>query len=74
LDDSDMVALATIGHTVNQWIRAGVLPPELVDDLREYPSRYKVVKRGDSDAALAAAIFDVTRRLHRAFARDDGIF
>lgn len=74
LQDHDMVALATISHALTQWIQAGLLPPELAEDLKEELARRKLVKRSDTVGDVAATIFDITCRLHNAFARDDRSF
>lgn len=71
LHDDDMVTLATISHAVDQWIQGALLPPELVENLTEEMARRKLVKRANTAGEVAATIFDVSRRLHNAFGRDD---
>jgi hypothetical protein len=74
LQDQDMIALATISSVVEKWMEAELLPTEFIEELKEYLARYKVVQRDDTVGDMAVTIFDVTRRLHDAFARHDEPF
>ncbi|MEU4242366.1 ribonuclease E inhibitor RraB [Actinoplanes sp. NPDC026619] len=74
LPDQDMIALAVIGHAVDQWIQAELIPAELIEELKEHLARANVVQRGDTFGDMTTSIFDITRRLHDAFAGYTGPF
>lgn len=68
LPDQDMIALSAITSRISGWIQGGLLPPALVEDLTEH------AQLGAGAGEVAAAIHDLTRRLHDAFARNDEPF
>jgi hypothetical protein len=71
LQDTDIIALATISTAVGNWMQNQQLPPPLYEQLKEQLARYKVANRGDTVGEVAATIHDLTRRLHDAFCRSD---